>query len=162
MALSVGMEKGRSFTAAAGIVFATLMFSGALDVWRTVSGQVRTRVFDQDAIRIAEIIMRRTPPNALFLNAATYNSAVVLTGRRSLMRYPGHLSSHGIDYRSREEDVKQMYRGGPAADELLAKYGIDHAIVSPEEMGSMNVNKEYFNKFQVVADSGGSRVYKIK
>jgi uncharacterized membrane protein len=86
----------------------------------------------------------------------------VLTGRQSLMRYSGHLSSHGIDYRGREADVKTIYQGGPQADQLLAKYGVDYVLVSKEETSSMSVNNNYFNKFPVIAETGNAKVYKVR
>jgi hypothetical protein len=155
-------QKRSYFAAVAAACFLSLVLSGALDVWRTVSGHIKTRVFDPDAVRIAEQIKLKTPANALFLNAATYNTAIALTGRESLMRYPGHLSSHGIDFASREADVKKMYAGGVAADQLLAKYNVDYVLVSQEETSSMSVNNDYFNKFPVVAEAGNAKVYKVR
>ena len=153
----------RSYVAVLGAVcFLSLILSGALDVWRTVSGQMKTRVFDPDAVRIAEQIRSKTPANALFLNAATYNTAIALTGRESLMRYPGHLSSHGIDFAGREADVKKMYAGGAAAEQLFAKYSVDYVLVSQEETSSMSVNNDYFNKFPIVAEAGNAKVYKVR
>ncbi|MEO8041168.1 MAG: hypothetical protein ABI646_01045 [Acidobacteriota bacterium] len=148
--------------AAAVVCFLVLIASGALDVWRTVSGQINYKVFDKDAVEIAEQIKRRTDAKALFLNAPTYNTAVVLSGRRSLMRYPGHLSSHGIDYAARESDVKAMYQGGDVAMNLMERYGIQYVLVSPEERNLGNVNEQFFSRFPVSAESGQYRVYKIK
>jgi hypothetical protein len=150
------------FAVISAACFLSVTLSGALDVWRTASGQIKTRVFDPDAVRIAEQIRSKTPANALFLNAATYNTAIALTGRESLMRYPGHLSSHGIDFSGREIDVKKMYAGGAAADQLLAKYNVDYVLVSQEETSSMSVNNDYFNKFPVVAEAGNAKVYKVR
>jgi len=155
-------RKGSYFSVIAAVCFLSLVLSGMLDVYRTASGQIKTQVFDQEAIRIAEQIKTKTPPKSLFLNAATYNTAVALTGRQSLMRYPGHLSSHGIEYRGREADVKTIYQGGPRADQLLTKYGVDFVLVSKEETSSMSVNSDYFNKFPVVAEAGNAKVYKVR
>ena len=77
------------------------------------------------------------------------------------MRYPGHLSSHGIDYATRESDVKAIYQGGAAADALMKKYRIDYVVISPEERTLGNVNEQYFAKFPVAAESGQYRVYKV-
>jgi hypothetical protein len=162
MALSRMWRKGKYISAFVAIIFVSLIFSGALDVWRTVSGQVKFLLFNQDSVRIAEQIKTKTPPRALFLNAATYNTATALAGRQSLMRYPGNLFSYGIDYAGREADVKTMYQGGPAADQLLAKYGIDYVLVSREELSSTTVNQEYFMKFPAVATAGGATVYKVR
>ena len=146
----------------AGICFAAMIATGSLDVWRTVSGQIKTRVFDKDAVQVSEQIKKVAPADALFLNAPTYNSAIVLTGRQSLMRFPGHLWSHGIDYASREDDVKRMYAGAPGIDLLFQKYGVDYVFISPIETSSLKVNQEFFNRFPVVASSGQSRLYKIR
>ena len=147
---------------AAVICFLVLVLSGALDVWRTVSGQVNYKVFDRDAVVLAERIKQATPPGSLFLNAPTYNTAVVLTGRRSLMRYIGHLSSHGIDYAERESDLKRIYQGGPDAAALLEKYEVDYVLISPEERSSLQVNEPFFMKYPAVAEAGQYRVYKVR
>jgi uncharacterized membrane protein len=127
-----------------------------------VSGQVNYKVFDRDAVVLAERIKQATPPGSLFLNAPTYNTAVVLTGRRSLMRYIGHLSSHGIDYAERESDLKRIYQGGPDAAALLEKYEVDHVLISPEERSSLQVNEPFFMKYPAVAEAGQYRVYKVR
>jgi hypothetical protein len=144
------------------LCFVMLVASGAIDVWRTVSGQINYKVFDKDAVEIASQIRVRTPSGAMFLNAPTYNTAVVLTGRRSLMRYPGHLSSHGIDYAERESDVKRIDQGGDAAIRLMEKYGIDYVLVSPEERNIASVNEQFFARYPIAAESGQYKVYKIR
>lgn len=160
--LSVIWRSGRIGKAIGIVVLAVLVMSGALDVWKTVSGQVKTQVFSKDEVAIAKLIRQKTEPDALFLNPPTYNTAVALTGRPSLMRYPGHLSSHGIDYQQRENDVKQIYQGGPMADSLLDKYGIKYVLVSPEELNTLNANMAYFSRFPVVAEAGQAKVFKVR
>lgn len=147
---------------AAGALF-VLTFSGLLDVWRVISGQINYQVFSADAVRTAEQIKLRTPPNAMFLNAPTYNSAVVLSGRRSLMRYSGHLGSYGIDYEPRELEVKRIYEGSGLTDSFLKKHGIEYVIISPEETGNLqSVNEQYFERFPKIAEFGLYKVYKVK
>jgi hypothetical protein len=148
------------FVAVACIIILTL--SGGLDVWRTASAQMRHQVFDKDAVEIADAIKKNTAPNALFLNAPTYNSAVVLSGRRSLMRYIGHLSSHGIDYRERESDLKRIYSGAATADIFLKKYGIEYVLISPIERESLQVDEQFFQKYPLAAEAGGYKVYRVK
>ena len=155
-------KNAASWKAIAAICFVVLIASGALDVWRTVSAQTNYKVFDKDAVEVAEQIKRRTDPKSMFLNTPTYNTPVVLTGRRSLMRYPGHLSSHGINYGERESDVKRMYQGGDAAIKLMEKYGIDYVLISPEERNQGGANEQFFARYPVAAESGQYRLYKIK
>ena len=160
-AIAWAWQKNKAAKIVAGVCFAALIFAGSLDVWRTATGQIKTRVFDADAVQIANMIKRNTAPNALFLNAPTYNSAVVLSGRQSLMRYNGHLSSHGIDYAPREADVRHIYEGGGVADILLRKYNIQYVLVSPEERNTLKANEDFFKKYKVIAESGQYRVYKV-
>lgn len=155
-------QQGKVLRIAAALSFAILIFAGSLDVWRTISGQIKYDVFDADAVRMADLIKLKTEPRSLFLNAPTYNSAVVLSGRQSLMRYSGHLSSHGIDYGPREADVRQIYQGGGVTDILLKKYNIEYVLISPEERNSLKANEEYFKKYPVIAEVGQYRVYKVK
>jgi hypothetical protein len=154
---------GTALKIVAGVCLFVLTFSGAIDVWRTASGQINYQVFSADAVRLAEQIKQKTPPNALFLNAPTYNSAVVLAGRRSLMRYTGHLGSYGIDYQPRELEVKRIYEGSALADSFLKKYGIEYVIISPEETANLQfVNEQYFEKFPKIAEFGAYKLYKVK
>lgn len=155
-------QKGSALKVVAACCFIVLILSGSLDVWRTVSGTIKTRVFDSDGVLVAERIKRSTDPRALFLNAPTYNSAIALSGRRSLMRYPGHLGSHGIDYAARENDVKSIYLGGANTDELLGKYGVEYVLISPEERNSLAANEQFFRKFPVIAEAGQYKIYKVK
>ena len=78
------------------------------------------------------------------------------------MRYIGHLSSHGIDYGPREEEIKRIYEGGGVADIFLKKAEIDYILVSPEEQSSLKPNEEFLKRFPVVAEAGQYRVYKIR
>lgn len=153
-------QKWLRLVAVAAILVLTL--SGGLDVWRTMTGQNKIKVFDADSVKIAELIKAKVPVNALFLNAPTYNSAVVLTGRPSFMRYSGHLASHGIDYIPREETVRNIYQGDATADLLLRKNGIDYVIVSPAETGELTANAAYFGRYPLIAESGPYRVYQVK
>jgi hypothetical protein len=162
LALAWAWEKGAALKAAAAACFVALTLAGALDVWRTISGQINYKVFDKDAVKIAGLIKQKTAPNALFLNAPTYNSAVVLTGRRSLMRYNGHLSSYGIDYEPRESEVRRIYEGTALAERLLQKNNIEYVIISPEEFGNLTVREEFFAKYPVIAEAGEYKVFKVK
>jgi uncharacterized membrane protein len=155
-------RRGPLFKYAAVLCLIVLTLSGAIDVWRTASHQYETRVFDADGVKIAEQIKQKTAANALFLNAPIFNTAVALTGRQSLMRFSGHLSSYGINYLDRENEVRQIYQGDAVADTLLRKYNIDYVLVSPEEKGTLKANEDYFKKYPVIAESGQYKVYKVK
>ncbi|MCO6509719.1 MAG: hypothetical protein J5I65_02915 [Aridibacter famidurans] len=161
LVLSGFWKKGSAWKAMTAVCFAVLVFSGALDVWRTASGQIRNQVFDIRAIDLAEWMRFYTEPDAVILNAPTYNSAAVLSGRISVMRYPGHLSSHGIDYQGREDEVKRIYAGAPDADSLLRKYNVRHILVSPREREAFPVNDGYLSTFEYSHEVGDYKLYRV-
>jgi uncharacterized membrane protein len=82
------------------------------------------------------------------------------------MGYPGHISSHGIKYEDRLRDIMRIYAGAPDAEALLEKYGVEYAVVGPQERQQMleqrvTVNDQFFKRFQVVGETGGYTLYKI-
>jgi hypothetical protein len=143
------------------ILFVSLTLAGALDVWRVISKASEHGEFDRDGIRFAEMIKQQTPPRALILNAPTFNHPVLLTGRRSLLGYPGHIWSHGLEYAPREADIKRIYMGAPGADGLLTQYGVEYAVTGPLERGMMMVNQPFFERYTKVGEVGGYSLYKI-
>jgi hypothetical protein len=147
--------------AAAVLLFVSLTLAGALDVWGVVSRSAEFREFERDGITFAEMIKTRTAPRSLILQAPIHNHPVFLTGRRALMGYPGHIWTHGLDYAEREREIKQIYAGGPGADNLLARYGVDYVVIGPLEKLLMPVNDSFFAKYTKVGEVGEYRLYKI-
>ena len=139
-----------------------LVASGALDVWRVSSGQVQMEVFNKELVDIADEIRKKTPKDSLFVHEPTHNSPLVLTGRRSLMRYTGHLFSYGIDYKEREEDVRHILSGGDMSREIIERYGIEYILVTEQERSNPDFNEEAIAaRYRLVISKGMSRVYKI-
>ncbi len=142
-------------------VLATLLLAGALDVLRVVSEASEYQEFDAQGIAAANLISAQTAPRALVLHAPTYNSPVFLTGRRSLLGYPGWMWSRGLDYSERSADIARIYSGAPEADGLLRKYNVDYVLVGPMELASFKVNKQFWLKYKTLSQAGAYRVYQI-
>jgi hypothetical protein len=140
-----------------------LTFSGALDVTRALSPVENVEVFGQTELEVAALLREKTPPRALILHAPIHNSVVALSGRRSVMGYPGHLWTHGIDYAQRELDVKTIYQGGAQMTEPLSRLGVDYVIVGPTERAELGADETYFgNLYPVAIDHAGYRVYQVR
>ncbi len=146
----------------APLVLATLLLAGALDVLRVVSEASEYQEFDVQEIAAASAISSQTAPRALVLHAPTYNSPVFLTGRRSLLGYPGWMWSRGLDYSERSADIQRIYLGVPEADALLRKYNVDYVLVGPMELASFKVNEQFWSKYKTLSQAGAYRVYKIR
>jgi hypothetical protein len=126
-------RRGGAWRLAAIPALALLTMAGALDLWRVVSRAERHVIFDADSVEFADRLRETTPPRALVLHVPTYRAPVFLAGRRSLLGYPGHIWSQGLDAGTREADIARMYGGGPGAAELRRLYGVDYVMYGPEE-----------------------------
>jgi hypothetical protein len=145
----------------AAVLFVVLILAGGLDVFALVTRQGEYQEFDRDGVNFAEMIKHRTPPRATILHAPVHNTPVFLTGRRSLMGYPGHIWTHGLDFGPRETDIKKIYAGSPDAAALLAKYGVDYVVIDPQEHSLMPVNDAFFSRYPEVGKIGEYHLYKI-
>jgi hypothetical protein len=150
--------KWKRIVALALFVFITA--AGALDVAAILISPANHQVFNSAGIAFAEMIKEKTEPRALIIHAPVHNHPVFLTGRRSLMGYPGHIWSHGLDYHDREFEIKRVYAGTADAVAILRKYGVAYAVVSPLER-QRSVNDQFFSRFELVGEVGGYRLYKI-
>ena len=146
----------------APVVLATLLLAGALDVVRVVSEASEYQEFDAQGIAAASVISAQTAPRSVVLHTPTYNSPVFLTGRRSLLGYPGWMWSRGLDYSERSADIQRIYLGVPGADALLQKYNVDYVLVGPMELASFKVNEQFWSKYKTLSQAGAYRIYKIR
>ncbi len=147
---------------AIGLLLA-LTLSGALDVTRALSPVENVPLFGQEELEVAALLREKTPPRALILHAPIHNSVVALSGRQSVMGYPGHLWTHGINYAQREPAVAAIYQGGAETLEPLARLGVDYVVIGPAERAQLTVDEDYFAAlYPVVIDHAGYRVYQVK
>jgi hypothetical protein len=146
---------------AAGALTAMLL-SGALDVLRVITGTTPQREFTINDISVANAISAKTTPQALVLHAPTYNSPVFLTGRRSLLGYPGWMFSRGLEYQQRTADISAIYSGAPDAAELMRRYHVDYVLIGPEELSTLKVNEQFWSQYPEVAQTGPYRLYRAR
>ncbi len=160
---SLVQQKGIAARMIGGFVLILLTFSGGLDVLRAASPAENVGLYSQADLNAAEAIRNVTPPRARVLHAPIHNSVIALTGRQSLMGYPGHLWTHGIDYGTRETEVQMIYKGGAIAMELMSKHKIDYVVIGPVERANLKPDENFFaTNYAKVVDQPEYRVYQIK
>ena len=147
---------------AAIILFACVTMAGALDVASITLQSAKFGIFDSAGMAFAELIKQKTAPRALIIHAPVHNTPVFLTGRRSLMGYPGHIWTHGLEYLHRESEIKRIYLGMPDAEQLMKNYGIDYAVVGPLERTVVPPNEKFFSRFEKVGQVGEYSLYKVR
>jgi len=145
----------------APLALASMLLAGGLDVLRVISSVTEYQEFDPAGIAVARIISARAAPGAVVLHTPTYNSPVFLTGRRSLLGYPGWMWSRGLDYSQRNADIQRIYSGGPDAAVLLRRYGVDYALIGPAELASLGINEQFWSQYALQTQQGPYRLYKI-
>jgi hypothetical protein len=142
-------------------LFVCVTLAGALDVAVIVFRSNQFGIFDAGGVQFAEVIKNETPPNAVVIHAPVHNHPVFLTGRRSLMGYPGHVWTHGLEYQTREAEIARVYAGAPDATAILRRYNVQYAVLGPQEVNLLKPRAQVFSQFQLVGDVGGYRLYKI-
>lgn len=160
--LAAGLRQKSTWRWAAAGALAAMLLSGGLDVLRVVTGTTPHQEFNINDIDVAHDISQKTEARNLVLHAPTYNSPVFLTGRRSLLGYPGWMFSRGLDYQQRQADIAAIYSGAPDAGELLRRYHVDFALVGPEELSTLKVNEQFWSHYPEVAQDGVYRLYSTK
>jgi len=153
---------GRWRRTLAVVLLLSLISSGALNVLRVITRGDSYAIFNAEQLAFAELIKQVTPANALIVHAPVHDDPVFLTGRRSFMGYPGHIWTHGIDYLPRDSDIRHIYGGGAGAEDLIARYNIQYAVVGPQEKNFMKVDDTFFDRFGKVGEVGEYRLYKTR
>ncbi|MEK7829573.1 MAG: hypothetical protein AAB401_00725, partial [Acidobacteriota bacterium] len=80
----------------------------------------------------------------------------------------GHLWTHGIQYRERENEVKAIFRGGVESARPLVALGIEYVVIGPAERsadraGELTVAENYFaESFPLVINHAGYKIYRVK
>src|SRR5882724_4788470 len=143
------------------ILFFCVTLAGALDVAGIALRSVKYQVFDPSGIQFAEVVKQETAPQALIVHAPVHNHPVFLTGRRSLLGYPGHIWTHGLEFAERESEIRRIYSGAPDARSLIDKYRIQYAVVGPHERNVLKVNEQFFSQFTEIGEVGEYRLFKV-
>jgi hypothetical protein len=160
LVLARGLKQKSAWRWLAAGALATMVLAGALDILRVVARETEYREFDPDGIALASVISREAFPRALVLHAPVYNTPVFLTGRRSLLGYPGWMWSRGLDSFQRQAEIERIYAGAPEAEELLRRYQVGYVVIGPEEFRNMQVNPQFWARYPRMTQIGQYRLYR--
>ncbi|HKU74538.1 MAG TPA: hypothetical protein VJR02_11500 [Pyrinomonadaceae bacterium] len=155
-------HQGRLRRVIAVVLFVCVTLAGALDVAGISFRSTKYQVFDAAGLRFAELVKAQTAPRSLIVHAPVHNTPVFLTGRRSLMGYPGHIWTHGLQFVQRESEIRRIYLGMPDAEQLIRKYGIEYLVVGPQERVVTPMNPVFLTRFQKVGEVGEYTLYKTR
>jgi hypothetical protein len=121
-------------------------------------------LFSTDDLKLGEFIKKNTRKQDVFLTHATDKSPVAcLAGRTILMGYQGYLWTQGINYQSREEDVKKMLNPQYLAqfEPLARQYKVSYAVINKLD-SSMTINLAFYKEnFPIVYQNKSYLVFRI-
>ncbi|HHT9108466.1 MAG TPA: PA14 domain-containing protein [Candidatus Wunengus sp. YC64] len=145
------------------IIMVFLTISGAIDIFKYAIAPVGgAKEFSVEEIELAKRISMETPAEATFLNAPVHNHLVFLSGRKTLMGFPGHIWSHGYQGSyQREQDVKKMLKGEPNAKSLIDKYKPGYVTIGPHEKRIGAISKFFDANFTRVITTKNYKVYDL-
>jgi hypothetical protein len=132
------------------ILVVTMIATGSVSVWREL--HLSIRMFSSEDIALAQYVKDHTSTDAIFLTSDKHNNPIAcLAGRRIVMGYRGWLWTHGLDYRVREHDVIEMFRGSEQAIHLLGQYGVGYVLIEEGQIQEFHEDPEFFTShFPVV------------
>jgi uncharacterized membrane protein len=79
------------------------------------------------------------------------------------MGYPGHLWTHGIDYGSREQDLRILFHGGTQARDVIGRYKVDYLLVGPIERRVFTPDETALAvEYPLVFDQANYKLYRVR
>ena len=102
------------------------------------------------------------PPSAVFAAYPTYNHPVLVNGHRVVMGFPGHLWSHGLNYRPVEAKLISLMNSEPGWEENAKDLGADYLFWGPlEEANYPDSAKEWEQRRPLVVEGSWGRIYDL-
>ena len=150
---------------AASLLFLILIASGSLDLIRVLNTSKESFVMiSKQEIELADFLRTHSSYFDIVLTSDNHLHWVpVMSGRQIVMGYRGWLWSHGFDYKQKEEDIREIFQGGPRVHELLEKYQISFVVTDDKTRTDFNSNDAFFSKnFELFMTSPKYNVYRTR
>jgi hypothetical protein len=102
------------------------------------------------------------PASKVFATYPTYNHPVLVNGHRVVMGFPGHLWSHGLDYKPVEVKLTALMNSESGWEKTAKELGADYLFWGPfEETNYPDSQKEWEQKCRLVAAGSWGRVFDL-
>jgi hypothetical protein len=106
---------------------------------------------------------RSFPANTVFATYPTYNHPVLVNGHRVVMGFPGHLWSHGLNYRPVEVKMTDLMNSETGWQDLAKELGVDYLFWGPFEATNYPDSQKGWEKTcPLVAEGPWGRIYDLR
>jgi hypothetical protein len=105
---------------------------------------------------------RLFPPSTVFATYPTYNHPVLINGHRVVMGFPGHLWSHGLNYRPVEVKLEALMNSDTDWEKIAKELHADYLFWGPlEETNYPDSEKKWEQNCRLVAEGSWGRIYDL-
>lgn len=120
-------------------------------------------IFSRDARVTAEYIRDNITADSRIITTSTHlNIVSSLSGKPVLVGYPGWLWTRGIDYISREQNLRQFYSNPVTYSNIADFYHAKYVLIEPTAVYDWKVNANMFNKnWDLLLDQGEYQLYRL-
>lgn len=141
-------QKGLLPRLAAALIFLSCISSGSLEMLKNLQfSRHHYLMYSAEELELANWIKSHTHKDSIWLTSTVSNNWTYnLTGRQTILAYPGWLISHGYKINEVMEDHARMMRSPQTALDLFAKYQITHIAIGPREIEQHDADLERFGQ----------------
>ncbi len=145
-------------------VFTSLILAGALDNFRALRFELNHyQWFSQEELALTEWVKTNTEADSIWLTGTKHNHWLYnLTGRQSLMTYPGWLWTHGYDYWPMKNIQRLMFENPQDNLALFNHYQVDYVVIGPNERRDWKAKNSDFAQnpnFQLIKETAHYQLY---
>ncbi|PIR62384.1 MAG: hypothetical protein COU65_03705 [Candidatus Pacebacteria bacterium CG10_big_fil_rev_8_21_14_0_10_42_12] len=135
----------------AAILLICMTLSGGLDALRILQFSTHSyQEYSAEEMGLADWVKINTPTSSVWITGDPHNHWLYnLTGRQSFLTFRGWLWSHGYNYYSKEEELRNFFHD-PGSNNLQEKYGVTNAVIGPNAIRVWDANIADFEKYYEV------------
>jgi hypothetical protein len=151
----------------AWIALIPIIFSLTIMGWYTLAltgPQLTFEMLSKDEVAFGTSMQKALPQDAYVLVGDRHNHPItMLSGHKVLMTYAGWYNLYNSQWPVVNQERSEMLKGTTEAPELLAKYGITHAVFSDSEITNGDASLEYFQeRYTLLTHSANWWVFDIR
>ena len=147
------------------LLFALTIASGTIDAYRILRHDLHGYVmYSREELELTQWVKDNTPVDQRWLTGNNHNHWLFnLTGRQTIMAYPGWLWTHGYDYLPVQRDVQLMYEHPLQYRALFAQYEVGYVLVDPNAKQNWRVNTDELGEIgSLIKQTGNYAIYEVK
>ena len=147
-----------------GAACIALFFSGFVSLWGGLDGSHQGYpLANREELNGLQDALRGVSVTATFGCYPTFNHPILLLGHKVAVGYPGHLGSHGIDYKPRKEALESLLRGDPGWKERARELKLDFLFWGSRERKEYAASKmPWREELEPLAQGDWGAIYDLR